>query len=161
MNAETLVKAAARAPIADPIWFLGLTTWVRAAKENSDGNASIVEQKIPAGFASPWHVHHDEHEMFLVLDGELEVVVGEEKVILGKGAFGFGPCGVPHGFRVTGDAMAHIFLITTGPRFADFVRDVGQPYSDVPPPPPGPEAMPMLLQLAEKHGLTIFGPMPE
>jgi hypothetical protein len=57
--------------------------------------------------------------------------------------------------------MAHIFLITTGPRFADFVRDVGQPYSDVPPSPPGPEAMPMLLQLAEKHGLTIFGPMPE
>lgn len=162
MNVETLARAVTRAaPIADPIWFLGLTTWVRAAKENSYGNASVVEQKIPAGFASPWHVHHDEHEMFFVLDGEIEVIVDKEKVLLGKGAFGFGPSGVPHGFRVIGDRTAHILLMTSGPRFADFVRDVSQPYSDVPPPPPGPEAMPMLLKLAEKHNLTIFGPLPE
>lgn len=161
MNGETLTNAATRAPIADPIWFLGLTTWVRAAKENSDSNASVIEQKIPLGFASPWHVHNDEHEMFFVLDGEIEVIVGEEKVILGKGAFGFGPCGVPHGFRVIGDKTAHILLMTSGPHFADFVRELSQPYSDVPPPPPGPEAMPMLLKVAEKHNLTILGPMPE
>lgn len=91
------------------------------------------------GFASPGHVHHDEDEMFLVLDGEIEVIVGAEKQILGKGAFGFGPRGVPHGFRVIGNKTAQIFLISTGPKFAEFVRDVSQPYSAVPPPPPAPK----------------------
>ena len=161
MNVQTLAKTVTRIPVADPIWFLGLATWIRADKDNTQGIVSVVEQTIPVGFASPWHVHHDEHEAFLVLEGEMEVTVGDETVVLGEGAFGFGPKGIPHGFRITGDKTARIILMTSGPNFGDFVRAVSQPWSDTPPPPPGPEAMPMLLELAEKHNLTIFGPMAD
>ncbi len=161
MSEATLARPATRVAVTDPIWFLGLATRVHAGPENTDGTLSVVEQVIPAGFASPWHVHHDEDESFLVLEGEMEITVSDEKLILGEGAFGRGPRGVPHGFRITGNKPARVVMMTSGPRFAEFVRDVGQPWSDTPPPPPGPEAMPMLLALAEKHGLTIFGPMAE
>lgn len=161
MNLQTQPKPATRVSAADPIWFLGLANWIRADKHNSQGTISVVEGRIPVGFASPWHVHHDENESFLVLEGEMEVVVGDDRVILGEGAFGFGPMGIPHGFRITGDKTARVVMMTSGPHFADFVREVSQPWSDTPPPPPGPEAMPKLQQLAEKHFLTIFGPMPD
>ena len=45
------------------LWFLGnVLTRVKATGEQTGGAYGLIDQVIPAGFASPWHVHHAEDD---------------------------------------------------------------------------------------------------
>src|SRR5258708_6129457 len=56
--------------------------------QNSDAQLAVVEMVIAAGNAGPpLHVHPTHAEGFHVLDGELEVQVGDEIVTARAGAF--------------------------------------------------------------------------
>ena len=137
--------------------FLGLPTWIKADRSSTGGRFSLVEQVIPAGFESPWHVHHSEDESFYVVEGEMTVIVGDTRTHLGKGGFGFGPRGVSHGFRIEGSAPARILLMTNGTDFADFVGETSAPL-DAPPAPPD---LALLAAAAERHNVQILGPLPQ
>jgi quercetin dioxygenase-like cupin family protein len=136
--------------------FLGLPTWIKADRSITGGRFSLVEQVIPAGFESPWHVHHSEDESFYVLEGEMTVIVGDTHVRLAKGDFGFGPRGVSHGFRIDGSTPARILLMTNGSDFADFVGETSASLGA----PPAPPDMALLAAAAERHNLQILGPLP-
>ena len=137
--------------------FLGLPTWIKADGARTGGQLSLIEQVIPVGFESPWHVHHSEDESFYVVDGEASVIVGETRIVLHAGGYAFGPRGVPHGFRIEGDRPARILLMTTGGDFGDFIREASAP-ADAPPTAPDMSA---LLAAAERHNLAILGPLPQ
>ena len=80
------------------LWFLGnVLTRVKATGEQTGGAYGLIDQVIPAGFASPWHVHHAEDETFYVLEGTITFLCGETRVVGGPGTFVYGPRGVPHG----------------------------------------------------------------
>ncbi len=143
---------------SSPRWFLALPTWIRASGANTNGGLSLIEQVIPPGFASPWHVHHDEDESFYLIEGRMRVMVGDRAVDLDSGGYAFGPRGVPHGFRIEGHAPARLLLMTSGSRFAEFVRETSTPASDDVPPEPD---LAKVVAAAERHGLAILGPMPE
>lgn len=153
----TLLGRAALAPKATERRFLSLPTWIRAAAAQTGGALSLVEQVIPAGFASPWHLHRDEDESFYVIDGEVTVNLDGRWVRLGAGDYAFGPRGVPHGFRIEGSAPARILLMTTGGRFAAFIEEASTPADEAAPAPPDLAA---LAAAAERNGLAILGPMP-
>src|SRR5437667_10307616 len=55
-------------------WFLGALTLVKSTGESTNGAFGLIEQLIPAGFASPYHIHHLEDEAFYVLEGEVMFV---------------------------------------------------------------------------------------
>ena len=44
------------------VWFLGSLTLIKSTGESTNGAFGLIEQLIPAGFASPYHVHHLEDE---------------------------------------------------------------------------------------------------
>lgn len=158
MNAQDRIPTVATTPA--PYLFLSLPTWIRAGGTETQASLSLVEQIIPAGFASAWHIHHDEDESFYVLDGEITVIVDRQSVTLGAGGFAYGPRGIAHGFHVSGDRPAHILLITSGPSFAEFIREASDPFVD----PAQLKAAPdfaRLMAVAEKYGLSILGPIPE
>src|SRR6476469_6857207 len=96
-----------------PLWFLGALTFVRATADTTRGAYGLVEQVIPAGFASPFHVHHAEDESFYIIEGELTFFCQGRKSKAGPGGYIFGPREIPHGFRVEGTAPARILLLTT------------------------------------------------
>ncbi|MFN9957039.1 MAG: hypothetical protein ACK55I_28390 [bacterium] len=73
------------------------------------------------------------------------------------GDFAFGPRGIPHGFRIDGDTPARVLLMTTGSDFADFIAETSVP-SDAPQAPPD---MGLLVAAAERHDISILGPLPE
>ncbi|PPE80711.1 cupin domain-containing protein [Kaistia algarum] len=139
--------------------FLGLPTWIRAGREETGGALSLVEQVIPPGFESPWHMHRDEDESFYVIEGAIQVVVEDRSVTLGVGDYAFGPRGVAHGFRVVGDAPVRLLLMTTGGAFADFMREASDP-ADGGAQGAGEPDMARLMAAAERNGLAILGPMP-
>ncbi len=145
---------------AERRWFLGLPTWIRASAAETNGSLSLIDHIIPPGFASPWHVHHSEDESFLVIDGTMTVLAGEHAVTLKAGDFGFGPRGVPHGFRIEGSKPARILLLTNSGSFGAFIHENSSPADDETPPEPNPADLPTLAASAERHGITILGPMP-
>lgn len=136
--------------------FLGLPTWIKAGPRNAGDHVSLIEQVIPAGFESPWHVHRLEDESFYVISGEMTVIAGDTRVRLGAGGYAFGPRGVPHGFRIEGTVPARILLITTSRGFAEFIAETSVPVDAAPTPPD----LAAFAAAAERHGMSILGPMP-
>ena len=79
----------------------------------SDGEYAVVRYDVRAGDEPPLHTHSREDEMVFVVDGEITAFVGEAQVDVGPGAHAALPRGVPHTFRVKGDAAS--VLITLVP----------------------------------------------
>ena len=105
------------------IWFLGTLTFVKATKASTGGAYGLIEQVIPAGFSSPYHVHHDEDEAFYVLEGEITFYCGDQRLKGGPGTYVFGPREIPHGFKVEGDHPARLLLLASPGGFEQFVID--------------------------------------
>jgi quercetin dioxygenase-like cupin family protein len=82
----------------EAFWLLGMLQTIRISRDDTAGRYGMLEIVVPAGFGSPWHVHPEEDEWFYVLDGELTFYVGDARLSLPAGSFGFGPKGVPHTF---------------------------------------------------------------
>lgn len=141
---------------ADERRFLGLPTWIKADRGSTDGHFSLIEQVIPPGFESPWHVHRSEDESFYVIEGQVRVILEGGSRLLQAGDCAFGARGVPHGFRIEGDTPARLLLMTTGSDFADFITETSVP-GDAPPAAPD---MALLVSAAERHNIAILGPLP-
>lgn len=146
---------------ASAIWFLGTLTSVKATSETTNGAFGLIEQLIPAGFASPYHVHHAEDEAFYVLEGELAFISEGRASKAGPGAYIFGPRDIPHGFRVEASAPARILVLTVPAGFERFVVEMGEPATERVLPPPAPPDMAKLMVLAAKYHIDILGPLPE
>jgi mannose-6-phosphate isomerase-like protein (cupin superfamily) len=139
--------------------FLSLPTWIRAGGAETNGALSLIEQVIPAGYQSPWHVHHNEDESFYVIEGHATVIVADRSVALGPGGFAFGPRKVPHGFRIDGTRPVRLLLMTTGGSFAAFIDEMSDPAGMIVSAPQEID-VPKLVAAAERYGISILGPMP-
>jgi quercetin dioxygenase-like cupin family protein len=137
-------------------WFFGGETWIRATAKQTGGAIGVLEQIMPPGTGSPYHVHRNEDEEFYVIDGQIRFFSGDESWLAGPGGFAFLPRGIPHGFRVEGDAPARFLLLATPGGFESFVEELWEPT-----PPAGPPDMEKVMQAAAKYQVELLGPLPE
>jgi quercetin dioxygenase-like cupin family protein len=81
--------------------------------------------ELAPGFEGPPpHTHDDHVDSFYVLDGEIELQVGEEAVRAGPGAFVAAPPGIVHTFTRPGPKGASLLnMHTPDAGFADFLRE--------------------------------------
>ncbi len=145
----------------EAVWFLGARTWVKATGDQTGGALGLVEQVLPAGFASPWHMHHAEDESFYVAEGEMTFLCGDQRTNAGPGTWVWGPREVPHGFRVEGTEPARMLLFATPAGFERFVVELGEPAADWSSPPSGPPDMGALVATAARYRVDILGPLPD
>jgi quercetin dioxygenase-like cupin family protein len=137
-------------------WFLGSQVWRRADAAQTGGMLGLIEQIVPPGFGSPYHIHRNEDEAFYVLEGAIRFFSGDRSWVLGPGGFAFLPRGIPHGFRTEGDAPSRSLLLATPAGFEGFVAELSAPA-----PPARPPDMGMLMAVAARYGVEILGPLPE
>lgn len=83
---------------------------VKAMPGETDIGGFSVEM-FPAGFATPEPVHHRDDGVFYILEGSMRVKCGDLDSLAGAGAMIFLPKGVPHAFRVEGDAPVRWFNV--------------------------------------------------
>lgn len=72
---------------------------IHLSGEQTGGQLTLIEGTIPAGVDGGLHVHLREDEAMYLLDGELEVTVGEASFNLRAGESYFAPRGMPHRLR--------------------------------------------------------------
>ena len=116
-----------------------------------------METRLPAGFSPPLHVHHDEHEAFYVLEGELEIACGSERYSAAAGAFAFLPSGIAHTFRVVGATRASSRSPCRAASRASSAAS-GGPRKGPGMPPPSAVDIDALRQVAARFNTEFVGP---
>jgi quercetin dioxygenase-like cupin family protein len=137
------------------LWFIENLAEVLEAREDF----SLVRMHHPAGGQPPLHVHEREDEGFYVLEGSLELWVGDEPPVkLVPGEYALAPHGIPHTYLA--GAEGAVALVTSMPgAFVEFVRAVGRPAERAELPVlDGPPDVERLARIAAAHGITILGP---
>jgi quercetin dioxygenase-like cupin family protein len=104
----------------------------------------VFDNTGPPG-AGPAPHHHDWDEIFVVLDGQLEVTVGNDELVrVGPGSAVHVPAGTVHSFRNIGDV--HYISLTTRGNAARMFADVAAL---------GPDATTESIRATSRaHGLT-------
>ena len=140
--------------------FLSTLSLVKASRAATNNALAVVEQRLPAGFSPPPHIHHDEDEAFYLLSGRIEAQLGDQKIPAQQGSFLWLPRNVLHGFVVSADGPCTILTITTPAGFAGFVAEVGAATTttDRLPEPSEPD-IPRLVEIAGRYGIE-FPPPP-
>jgi len=144
----------------EALWFFGSRTWIKATGAQTGAAYGLIEQLMPPGNESPWHVHHREDEHFYVVDGELTFIVGEQRITATAGTYVFGPREIPHGFRVEGTTPARLLLEATPAGFDQFVLTLSEPARGSGFPPSGPPDMEKVMAVAAHYEIEILGPLP-
>lgn len=140
----------------------GLLVSFRVLPEEVGGKFALIEALVPPGLGAPPNAHAGEAEVFRVLEGQFEFMIGGHTVSAGVGDTLTVPDGAPHAFRCTGDHPGRLLIVNApGRMHVDFFRGVGQPMADdsrLPGPPAGTPDMEHILRIAGETGMTLLPP---
>src|SRR5271156_6607612 len=85
-----------------------------ATGKETNGKYAIWEAIVPPGGGPPPHVHSREEEGFYVLEGEITIHIGGQRLLATAGMFANMPVGTPHSFKNESDRTARM-LISVAP----------------------------------------------
>ena len=91
-------------------WRPGVETRMLVSASNGAAQLCIFEQWIAPGTGAPTHWHAVE-EVLTVCEGEAEMWLDQERIIVSAGQSLIVPAGRKHGFRNSGDAPLHIHAV--------------------------------------------------
>lgn len=136
-----------------------------SVKVAADGrrSMSVVEFVGPRGFGPPLHNHLEEDELFVILEGELALFRGDERILAGSGTFAYLPHGEPHTFQVLTESARFVNVTsshTSVPRFDEMVTALGVATATPSLPNPGPIDPGHVAEVCAAHGIEIVGPPP-
>lgn len=141
--------------------------------QTTKGRYTLAETVIPPGGASPPHIHHEEDEWIYVLEGHLEILVGENaypdiNIIPGinapkerlhvinatPGTLFYGEKYYIHGIRNIGTTPAKSLLIWTPSGLENLVKEVSPLVQDLSNPPIfNPEILSLFAVRGVDYGL--------
>ena len=123
----------------------------------SNGSLFIMEAIIPAGGGPPLHIHHREDESFYLLDGTVEITLGEKKVKATTGDFVQIPRGSVHAFRNTGSTTARMLLLFSPAGMEKYFEEVLEPVQNrsAAIPPVTDALIARMVGAGPKHGIEF------
>ncbi|MDZ7732275.1 MAG: cupin domain-containing protein [Acidimicrobiia bacterium] len=150
-------------PVAagDLHWFDGFLLKVLLPAADTGGQLSVCEQRHPAGYGTPVHVHHREDQTLHVVDGQITAWLdphgdaAERTVVTGESIFL--PRDVPHAFRVETEGTRVLEINTPG-GFEGFHIEAGEPAPEDRIPDPSPPDIDTLVEVAARYDCEVTGP---
>ena len=139
----------------------GDTIVVQAAGAATNGDLFAVEVRMPPGGGPPVLHRHAHSEVYRVLSGEFTFYVGEPDAGVRRVTARAGDVvplagHAPHTIRNEGEEDAVAFVVhAPGAAMEGFSRAAAALALD------GPPTMDHVLQVAERHGIELMGPVPD
>lgn len=90
---------------------------LRVPVASTAGSISVHEGVLAPGEEIPRHVHDEADQLLYVVEGELEVTVGEDRFVARGGDLVSKPHGIAHGFANRGGQPARALEVTVGDSF--------------------------------------------
>ncbi|MFI0815274.1 cupin domain-containing protein [Streptomyces sp. NPDC021098] len=120
----TLTRRADAETCADPS---SVMTLLGETQGPGGGFTSYRSTFAKGAVGAPAHFHTKATELFFVIDGALQVLIGEEITVLKEGDFLAVPPHTPHAFAAAPDAEADVlFVFTPGMGRFDYLRLIGR-----------------------------------
>jgi mannose-6-phosphate isomerase-like protein (cupin superfamily) len=107
-------------------WRPGVETRMLVSARTGAAQLCIFEQWIAPGNGAPTHSHPVE-EVLTVREGEAEMWMGEERVIVTAGQSLMVPAGRRHGFRNSGSGTLHLHAVLASPIFEATPEGAAEP----------------------------------
>lgn len=127
------------------------------------GSMAAIEFVAPKGFGPPLHVHQDEDEVMIVLEGEVAFRSGDTEQIAATGSTVYLPHGVPHTFQVLSESARFTTIAARlhgAPLFGRFVNEVGVDLDEPVAPAPVEIDPAAVAEASARNGVTLLGPPP-
>ena len=133
-----------------------------ASGDETNGKYAIWEAIVPPGGGPPPHVHSREEEGFYILEGEIIVHMGDERIVAKAGSFANMPVGTPHSFKNESEKTAKMLISIAPAGLEQMFLEVGVPMAPgaTTALPPAKEEIEKLLAVAPKYGIEIRLPGP-
>ena len=132
-----------------------------ATTAETEGAYFVLEGLVPQGAGAPPHIHHDQVETFYIVEGQLEVMMGDEVREAKAGDFLHVSKGTPHSFINRSQTPAK-FIATFVPavNVERFFREALEETTDRHATPPSlDDAMiQRMLTAAERNGVEMLPP---
>lgn len=107
---------------------------LKATSEGVGAKGLLMGSEVlPAGCAIPVHCHDGYEEIIFIHEGQVQVTLGDESVLVDPGTTVFVPPGTWHGVAAHGDEQATMLFIFPDPKLAAFFRRVGFREGEAPP----------------------------
>jgi quercetin dioxygenase-like cupin family protein len=133
---------------------LGHTATVKLGQAETNGEYYVFEVVTPPGHGIPPHVHQYEDEVIEVVEGEYEILLGENVYQAQPGDILHFPRFIPHGFRnVSAKAGKTLWTVMPGASFEQFFDELGALPANQPP------DMGKVVAIFAKYGMEVL-PQP-
>lgn len=121
---------------------------IKLSAKDTNGQYTLIEQNNAPGMGIPPHVHENEDEVFHVLTGKVEMIIGEETTTLSAGDMIFCPRRIPHSWKVVGEEKAKAML-------SIFPAGLEGMFEELAEMPPGPPNMEKVIAICSKYKLKF------
>lgn len=125
----------------------GTTLYHRAKSSDTNGVFAVIELVTEPGKGAALHLHEREDELVYVIEGKIEVTLGDQKMMVTPGIMALLPRGVAHGFTNVGDRPSRILDVILPGKFDNYFVSLGKLYSS------GAPAAEQLAALAKQFGV--------
>jgi quercetin dioxygenase-like cupin family protein len=129
----------------------------------ADTNGAYFQADVTVlpGGGPPPHIHHREDETFYIVEGSLEIHLGDVTAVGRPGDYVNVPRGTVHAFRNVGEHPARMLITFVPAGMEHFFAEVYQRADrTAPPPAPAADLLVRLMKAAPRYGLEVL-PLPE
>jgi len=128
-----------------------------ATGEDTNGQYALWEAIVPPDDGPPPHVYSREEEGFYILEGEITIYVGDERIVATAGMFANMPVGTPHSFKNESSKPAKMILSVAPTGLEKMFFECRVPLNEgaTMALPPTKEEIEKLLAMAPRYGIEI------
>src|SRR5580704_11032223 len=101
-----------------------------ATGEDTNGKYALWEAIVPPGGGPPPHVHSREEEGFYILEVEITLQIGDQRLMATAGMFANMPVGTPHSFKNKGNQPAKMLISIAPAGLEKMFMEVGVPLAE-------------------------------
>ena len=142
----------------DAFWGPGDAYRFLVTGEETGGAYFAMEAIVPPGGGPPPHIHRNEDETLYVVEGHVEILLGDDVVTAGAGDFVNVPRGEVHRFHNAGDTTMRMILTFTPAGIEKFFEETLERALDPTQPPPDnlDEVAARYVAAAPRYGLEFL-----
>ncbi len=131
-----------------------------ATGDETNGKYALWEAIVPPGGGPPPHVHSREEEGFYILEGEITIQIGEERIVGTAGIFANMPVGTPHSFKNDSGKPAKMLISVAPAGLEQMFFEVGLPVAQgaTTAVSPTKAEIEKILAIAPRYGIELLLP---
>ncbi len=123
---------------------------LKISAKDTGGAMSMYEYVGHQKIGPPLHIHHDQDEIFYVVEGDYQFKVGDETFVAKPGDTVFGPRNVPHTWLQLTDLGKLAYQVQPAGKLEAFFLTMNELK--------GPPTAAQIQKIHTDHGMTVLGP---